>query len=137
MVTTPDLQSPILMVNLEGWELELQHVLPPTLHQCSGCSHAQGVLRQMGRDKAFQCCAGNTTLIGKATCGFGAPKADHDLAELFGVTDHHKLSLETSGSESGKKMTVFAWQNKCDFLSQWEQAALPLLFHLQKDDSEK
>lgn len=53
MATTPDLQSPILMVNLEGWELELQHVLPPTLHQCAGCSHAQGVLRQMGRDKAF------------------------------------------------------------------------------------
>lgn len=54
MATTPDLQSPISMVNLEGWELELQHVWPPTLHQCSGCSHAQGVLRQMGRDKAFR-----------------------------------------------------------------------------------
>lgn len=42
-------------------------------------------------------------MIGKATCGFGAPKADRDLAELFGVTDHHKLSFETSGSERGKK----------------------------------
>lgn len=66
------------MAKLEGWELELQCVVPPTLHQCSGCSHAQGVLRQMGRDKAFRvppkCCAGNTTLIGKETWGFGARK---------------------------------------------------------------
>ncbi len=81
------------MVKLEGWELELQCVVPPTLHQRSGCSHAQRVLRQMGRDKAFRvppkCCAGNTTLIGKKTWGFGAGKADHDLGDLFRVTDRH------------------------------------------------
>lgn len=76
------------MVKLEGWELELQCVVPPTLHQCFGCSHAHRVLRQMGRDKAFRvplkCCAGNTTLIGKEIWGFGAGKADHDLAIYSG-----------------------------------------------------
>ena len=79
------------MVKLEGWELELQCVVPPTLHQWSGCSHAQRVLRQMGRDKAFRvppkCCAGNITLIGKETWGFGAGKAAHDPGDLFRVTD--------------------------------------------------
>lgn len=42
------------MLNLEGWELEQQCVVPPTLHQCFGCSQAQQVLRQIGRDKAFR-----------------------------------------------------------------------------------
>lgn len=79
------------MVKLEGWELELQCVVPPTLRQWSGCSHAQRVLRQMGRDKAFRvppkCCAGNITLIGKETWGFGAGKAAHDPGDLIRVTD--------------------------------------------------
>lgn len=82
-----------MMVKLEGWVLELQCVVPPTLYQCSGSSHAQRVLRQMETDKAFRvppkCCAGNTTLIGKETWGFGAGKADHDLGDLFRVTDCH------------------------------------------------
>lgn len=80
-----------LIVELQGWELELQCVVPPTLHECSGCSHAQQVLRQMGRDKAFRvppkCCAGNTTLIGKG--GFREGKASDDLGDLFRVTDRH------------------------------------------------
>lgn len=87
------LRSPFLMVNLEGWELELQCVVPPTLHRCSGCSHAHRVLRQMRRDKAFRVapkyCAGNTTSIGKETSCFGAAKPDHDLVDLFRVTDRH------------------------------------------------
>lgn len=81
------------MVKLEGWELKLQYVIPPMLHQCSGSGHAQRVLRQMGRDKAFRappkCFAGNTTLIGKETWGFGAGKAGLDLGDLFRVTDRH------------------------------------------------
>lgn len=47
-------QWPVLMKKFGGWELEPQRAVPPKLHQCSGCSQAQQILRQMWRDKAFR-----------------------------------------------------------------------------------
>lgn len=87
-------KNPYLTVKLDGWELETQCVL----HHCCGCSQAQRGLRQMGRDKAFRvppkCCAGNTTLIGKESWGFGGGKAGHDLSFILG----HRPPLLTTDS---------------------------------------